>query len=710
MISKLDHESNSLKLRLQAEAHLSERKCRAGAKAPVDETDLRRLQHELEVHQIELEMQNSALQQAQAATEVALRRSTELFDFAPTGYFNLASDGFILAVNLAGARLAGVERALLLNSPFVNLVVPSDRDAFTTLLVRTFDGIGRASGELAFLSGKTAPLQVQIETLLAADGHQVGVTVFDITERKRAERALQESHALLENLAEQVPGVIYQYRLYPDGHSAFPYSSSGMRDIYEVTPAEVQEDAAPVFARLHPEDHDRVTGAILESARTLNLFYCEYRVVLPRQGLRWRLCEARAQRMEDGGTLWHGIITDTTAQREAEEERNRLQEQLAQSRKMELVGQLAGGVAHDFNNMLGVISGQAELAIEQCDPSHPLYHSLSEIRDAAERSAKLTRQLLAFARKQLITPKIMDLNEAVSGFLKMLQRLVGEAVHLDWRPGENLWLTKMDSSQVDQILLNLCVNAQDALGRVGEIRIETGNRTLAEAYGDADLAPGDYVMLTVSDDGCGMDQDTMAQVFEPFFTTKKVGQGTGLGLATVYGAVKQNHGHIGVESALGLGTTFTLYLPRYEGPAEGTTPEVENVAPESGAETLLLVEDESALLKLTTRLLEKLGYTVLSASTPAQALQWAREYNGQIQLLLTDIVMPEMNGRELARQLQLLDPKVKCLFMSGYTDEVITQNGILLEEVSFIQKPFNIGGLATKVREVLGKECDGAGL
>jgi signal transduction histidine kinase/CheY-like chemotaxis protein len=580
----------------------------------------------------------------------------------------------------------------------------SDRDTVNVLLDRTFHGAGRASCEVEFLGGEAAPIQVQIETLLSVDGTEVGVTVFDITERKRAEKALLESHALLENLAERVPGVIYQYRLYPDGLSSFPYSSPGICDIYEVTPAEVQEDAAPVFARLHPEDHDRVAAAIVESARALNLFYCEYRVVLPRQGLRWRLCEARAQRMEDGGTLWHGIITDTTAQREAEEERNRLQEELAQSRKMELVGQLAGGVAHDFNNMLGVICGQAELGLGQCEPGDPLYHGLTEILEAARRSAELTRQLLAFARKQVIMPKILDLNEAVSGFLKMLQRLVGEAIRLDWRPGENLWLTKMDASQMDQILLNLCLNAQDALGKVGAIRIETGNRTLGETYcaGHAGCAPGDYVMLSVSDDGCGMDQETMSHVFEPFFTTKKLGQGTGLGLATVYGAVKQNHGYIGVDSAPGKGTTFTLYLPRYEGPAALAAPEVEVKAPMPGAETLLVVEDEPALLKLNTMLLEKLGYTVLPASTPDQALHWAREYAGQIHLLVTDVVMPQMNGRDLVQELRSRAPHLRCLFMSGYTADIILDHGVLPEGVSFIQKPFTVAALAAKVREVLG--------
>jgi CheY-like chemotaxis protein len=262
----------------------------------------------------------------------------------------------------------------------------------------------------------------------------------------------------------------------------------------------------------------------------------------------------------------------------------------------------------------------------------------------------------------------------------------------------------MDASQMDQILLNLCLNAQDALGKVGAIRIETGNRTLGETYcaGHAGCAPGDYVMLSVSDDGCGMDQETMSHVFEPFFTTKKLGQGTGLGLATVYGAVKQNHGYIGVDSAPGKGTTFTLYLPRYEGPAALAAPEVEVKAPMPGAETLLVVEDEPALLKLNTMLLEKLGYTVLPASTPDQALHWAREYAGQIHLLVTDVVMPQMNGRDLVQELRSRAPHLRCLFMSGYTADIILDHGVLPEGVSFIQKPFTVAALAAKVREVLG--------
>ena len=286
------------------------------------------------------------------------------------------------------------------------------------------------------------------------------VTFNDITEQKQSEEKLKQSHNLLSKFARLVPGVIYQYRLFPDGSSAFPYSSHGMNNIYEVSPEEVQEDATPVFGRLHPDDYDMVANLIQVSAQTLNTFYCEFRVILPRQGLRWRSSQAHPERLDDGSTLWHGIISDITERKQTEYEKEQLQVQLSQAQKIESIGQLAGGVAHDFNNMLGVILGHAEMALRKADPASPFISDLEEIRKAANRSADLTRQLLTFARKQVIAPKVLDLNEAVAGTLKMLQRLIGENIQLSWNPAANLWPVKVDPSQIDQILANLCVNCQ----------------------------------------------------------------------------------------------------------------------------------------------------------------------------------------------------------------------------------------------------------
>jgi PAS domain S-box-containing protein len=389
--------------------------------------------------------------------------------------------------------------------------------------------------------------------------------------------------------------------------------------------------------------------------------------------------------------------------KQAEAVKIQLEEQLQHAQKMESVGRLAGGVAHDFNNMLGVILGHANLALMDLDPTQALYGSLTEIHQAAERSASLTRQLLAFARKQTIVPRTIDLNETLAGMLNMLRRIIGEGIDLSWQPDEDVWPVKVDSSQLDQILANLCVNARDAIADVGKVTIETGNSTIDEAYCSQykGILPGEYVRLTVSDTGCGMDKDTLNLIFEPFFTTKGTGKGTGLGLATVYGAVKQNNGFIYVNSLPGLGTTFSVFLPRHQGDAPAPKPGALERQAESGHETILLVEDEPAILNVTTLILTRQGYTVLAADSPEGGIALGRENAGRISLLLTDVVMPRMNGRDLARELLSSDPRLKCLFMSGFTADIIASQGAIGEGVHFIQKPFSVHSLSAKVREVL---------
>jgi len=369
---------------------------------------------------------------------------------------------------------------------------------------------------------------------------------------------------------------------------------------------------------------------------------------------------------------------------------------------MESVGRLAGGVAHDFNNMLGVILGHTELALGRVEPLHPVHADLEVIWKAAERSADLTRQLLAFARKQTVTPKVLDLNETVDKMLKMLQRLVGEDIELIWMPGSDLWQVKIDPIQIDQILMNHAANARDAIA--GKVSIETQNVIADVAYctGHLGIVPGEYVMLAVSDNGCVMDRETLANIFEPFFTTKELGKGTGLGLAMVYGIVKQNKGAIYAYSEPGEGTIFKIYLPRY---VNKISSDYSALAPTEstmgGSEIVLLVEDESMLLEMFQAMLEKLAYTVLVAGTPGEAIRLAEEHAGEIHLLMTDVVMPEMNGRDLAKRLLSLYPNIKRLFMSGYTVDVIAHHGVLDEGMHFIQKPFTLKDLAIKVRKAL---------
>lgn len=379
-----------------------------------------------------------------------------------------------------------------------------------------------------------------------------------------------------------------------------------------------------------------------------------------------------------------------------------------QAQKMEAIGLLAGGVAHDYNNMLTVILGYAELALRKVDPVQPLYADLEEIIKAGKRSTDITRQLLAFARKQTIVPVVLDLNQAVESTLNMLQRLIGENIDLAWLPGAELAPVKMDPVQIDQLLANLCVNARDAIADVGKVTIETGNVAFDEAYcaEHPGFVAGEYVLLAVSDDGYGMDKETLGQIFDPFFTSKEVGEGTGLGLSVVYGIVKQNNGFINVYSEPEKGTTFKIYLSRYADQVVKIKREMTAKIPLSHGEMVLVVEDEPALLKMSKLMLEKLGYRVLTANTPHEALGVAEEHVGEIQLLFTDVVMPGMNGWDLAERMQTLYPSLKILFMSGYTANVIAHRGVLGDGTNFIQKPFSMNDLAVKVREALKKKTE----
>jgi CheY-like chemotaxis protein len=353
--------------------------------------------------------------------------------------------------------------------------------------------------------------------------------------------------------------------------------------------------------------------------------------------------------------------------------------------------------------MLSVIQGYAELSLARTAPDDPLHANLQEIFNAARRSSEITRQLLAFARRQTIAPRILDLNTTVEGMLKMLRRLIGEDIDLAWLPGSGLQPVRMDPSQLDQILANLCVNARDAIRDTGKITIETKNSRFNEAYcaQHAGFLPGEYVQLAVSDNGCGMDKETLSHLFEPFFTTKGVGKGTGLGLATIYGIVKQNDGFINVYSEPNQGSTFRIYLPAREGQSDETWQEQKTPLPKGRGETVLVVEDEEAILTLAGKILEMEGYRALGALDPNEAIALAGRHEGAIHLLVTDVVMPGMNGRELVERLRTIHPELKCLFMSGYTANAIAHHGVLDEGVRFLQKPFSNDDFAHKVREAL---------
>jgi PAS domain S-box-containing protein len=402
-----------------------------------------------------------------------------------------------------------------------------------------------------------------------------------------------------------------------------------------------------------------------------------------------------------GGLI--GAILDITDLKRAEKLQKNLESQLHHAQKMESIGRLAGGVAHDYNNALSVIIGFTQLVMEKMVPTDPLRSDLDEVLKAARHATDITRQLLAFARKQTITPKVLDLNENVGSMLKMLRRLIGEDITLAWLPGAGVWSVKIDSSQIDQILANLCVNARDAIVGVGKITIETKMVTFDTAY-CADhhgFIPGEFVMLAVSDNGCGIDQEILDNIFEPFFTTKSPDKGTGLGLSTVYGIVKQNNGFVDIYSKPDTGTTIKIYLPRHEDNAVGVQRETTEEIPQGCGETILIVEDDPLILNLARRILHGLDYTVLTADRPERAIRLAEEHKGEIDLLVTDVIMPEMNGLELANNLRSLYPTLKCVFMSGYTSSVIANHGVLDQGVHFIQKPFSKKDLSKTVRKIL---------
>jgi two-component system cell cycle sensor histidine kinase/response regulator CckA len=397
------------------------------------------------------------------------------------------------------------------------------------------------------------------------------------------------------------------------------------------------------------------------------------------------------------------LAWEAVGRKKAEEHSSELQLRYEQSQKMESIGRLAGGVAHDFNNMLSVILGQVDLALGDLDPRDTLHGSLQEVRRAAQRSADLTRQLLGFARQQPIRPRILDLNETVADMLKMLRRLIGEDINLEWRPSAEPLPVRIDPAQVDQILANLCVNARDAVSGGGTVTIATGQEELsaADCAEDPQVRPGCYAVLTVEDDGCGLDAETVGAIFEPFFTTKSKGEGTGLGLSTVYGIVRQNDGFIDVESTPGVGSIFRICLPRHDEPVPVRPPVAEPAREPGQGQQILLVEDESMILNYESELLRRLGYAVLPALTPAAALELAGRHAAEIDLLITDVVMPGMDGPELATRMREQVPGLPILFISGYTAQSFATGHDHFEGCRFLPKPFSASDLAAKVRELL---------
>ncbi len=548
--------------------------------------------------------------------------------------------------------------------------ISSEREQILDLLISTFEDAVRQNGELRQREEELNTAQEELARYAAS---------------------LEQR---LTSVLESVPDVLYS--VHPALTERY-YISPACSAVLGYSPQELEADPRLWVRSTHPDDQQRYATILEQVVRTGHRATVEYRIQHREGSIRW-IRETVVPITGDGGTVVRldGIARDITEER-------RLEEQFRQAQKMEAVGQLAAGVAHDFNNLLTVITSYSDLLLGDLESTDPRREDLEEIRKATMGAAGLTRQLLAFSRQQVLEPKVLDLNAIVSGAGNMLQRLIGEDIRLVTVLAPDLGAVKADPGQLEQVILNLAVNARDAMPEGGKITVETANAELDAAYAAEHIpvGPGAYVLFSVSDTGVGMEEETKRRIFEPFFTTKEKGKGTGLGLATVYGIVKQSGGFVWVYSEPGHGTTFKIYLPRVNEKAE-VVPRGTALPPSvRGTETVLLAEDAGPLRTVVRQILKRNGYTVLEAPDGKSALDKAAEHAGPIHLLLTDVIMPEMSGRQLAERLRARRPELKVLFVSGYTDNAIVRHGILEPGIAFLQKPFSPESLARKVREVL---------
>ena len=626
--------------------------------------------------------------------------------------FHEMLDGFALHEIICDETGSPVDyRFLAINPAFERMTGLKAENAVGRTVLETLPGTEKywidiygkvaLTGEPAFFENFSADLKKYFEvTAFRPAPNQFACIFSDITERKRAEENLLQSEMRLKNA--QTLALVGNWEI--NLNTKKVWASEESFNIYGIERENEELPLDLVQKTVLPEYRDNLDIALKKLLAKEAGYDEEFQIKQHNTGnILFLHSKAELVLAQDGTPLKViGVLQDITERKHAEEENTKLEAQLIQAQKMEAVGRLAGGVAHDFNNILTVIMANSELALVSLDTDDSLKEEINEIKEASLRAADLTRQLLAFARKQTITPKILDLNDTIAGMLKMLSRLIGEDIDLVWKPGSNLWPIKVDPSQIDQILANLSVNARDAIAGVGRLSIETENVIFDDTYCDdhPGSIPGDYVMLAVSDTGAGMDSKTIEQIFDPFFTTKEVGKGTGLGLATVYGIVKQNNGFINVYSEPGHGTTFKIYLPRVQALSD-----VYNVEPKlsaaRGTETVFIAEDEEKILRLGKNILESYGYTVIAAQNPQEIIALAQKHEGPIHLLITDVVMPGMNGKELRDNLMTQWPDMKTLFMSGYTANIIAHHGVIDEGIQFLQKPFSVNTLALKVREAL---------
>ena len=628
------------------------------------------------------------------SAEIA-RRNTLAMDSAINGMAILDAGGKYIYVNQVYARMIGnTNREALLGRSWRE--VPDARDVapIATEVRESLKQHGKWFGPLTVhhSDGTVVPTEMAVTTL--PDGGTICVTR-DITQRVSAQRARDETEIKYRMLIEQVAAISYIAEL--GVHGQWLYVSPQIETMFGYSAEEWLSNSRDWICHVPIEDHPIIHAAEEASARG-EPFQAEHRVTRKDGQIIWVSDTAVVVRGSDTHPVMEGLIVDIT-------DRKMLENQLLQARKMEAVGRLAGGVAHDFNNLLTIIKGYIEMAMNRCLDRPELHRDIRRIEEAADRAVTLVRQLLAFSRKQVLRPKILDLNAIVVNLDQLLRRLMSENIEMKTFVSKDVGAIKADPGQIEQVIMNLVVNARDALPSGGRILIETSNADLDSTYtrDHAVVRPGPYVLLAVTDTGIGMTPDTVAHIFEPFYTTKESGRGTGLGLSTVYGIVKQSGGYIWVYSELGKGTTFKVYLPRVKDAVQVSAAETPASPTHKGHETILLVEDEPAVRELTQMVLSARGYTVIEALTPEDAERLAGNNGAEIHLLLTDVVMPGISGRELAKRLTGRYPNLRVLYMSGYTYNVIAQDGTLEEGISFLQKPFTPQVLTQKVRETLDR-------